>query len=202
MSVASHSSDQQSIDPESIQQAPGLLSQQCWCWGRDVLRPAGNWLLEIGFERIEPPADREDCSSVYSLQLPRDRRVVLRGFGVFYGDAQRGGVFLPRYEFEPKYTTQLELECPPWSGDDLPELGVPAKSQRGVCAALVLELLDWIRHYEVDVVERLGIEYRRATLLKWNNGKGHFTPAESVASAWRKLSIQVAANFDAFCLQS
>lgn len=202
MSVASHSTEQQRIDPEPIQQAVGLLSQQCWCWGRDVLRPAGNWLLEIGFERIEPPADREDCSSVYSLQLPDDRRVVLRGFGVFYGDAQRGGIFLPRYEFEPKYTTQMELECPPWSGDDLPELRVPAKSQRGVCAALVLELLDWIRHYEVDVVERLGIEYRRATLVKWNNGKRHFTPAESVASAWRKLSIQVAANFDAFCMQS
>lgn len=202
MSVASHSSDQQSVDPESIQQAVGLLSQQCWCWGRDVLRPGGNWLLEIGSERIEPPADGEDCSSVYSLQLPGDRRVVLRGFGVFFGDAQRGGVFLPRYEFEPKYTTQLELECPPWSGDDLPELRVPARSQRGVCAALVLELLDWIRHYEVDVVERLGIEYRRATLLKWNNGKRHFTPAESVASAWRTLSIQVAANFDTFCPQS
>jgi len=186
------------MESEPIEHAVGLLSQQVWCWGRDILRPEGNWLLEIGFDRIEPPAERKGCSSVYTLALPRGRCVVLRGFGVFYGDRQRGGVFLPRYEFRPKYTTHATLECPPWSDEDLPNLSSPTHSQRTACTILTLELIDWIRSYEVTIVEQLGIEYRRSTLLQWNNGKRFFVPAEHLASAWRELSLRVAANFDAY----
>ena len=178
--------------------AVGLLSQQAWCWGRDVLRPEGNWLLQIGFNRIEPPVDHKACSSVYSLELPNQRCVVLRGFGVFFGDGQRGGVFLPRDEFAQRYTTVSTLDCPPWSDEDLPNLNPPTQQQRNRCAALVLDLIDWIRSYEVSVVERLGIEYRRRTLVKWENGERPFMPAEQFASAWRELSFQVAANFDAY----
>ena len=95
MSLPPQGIDQQSTKPDLIDHAVGLLSQQAWCWGRDIQRPEGNWLLEIGFDRIEPPADRKNCSSVYSLQLPRGRCVVLRGFGAFYGDRRRGGLELP-----------------------------------------------------------------------------------------------------------
>ena len=70
-----------------IKHAVGLLSQQIWCWGRDILRPEGNWLIEIGFDRMEPPKDHTDCTSVYTRQLATERRIVLRGFGVFYGEA-------------------------------------------------------------------------------------------------------------------
>ena len=38
-----------------IKHAEALLSQQIWCWGCDIMRPNGNWLIEIGFKRIEPP---------------------------------------------------------------------------------------------------------------------------------------------------
>ena len=148
----------------------GLLGQQIWCWGRDILRAEGNWLVEIGFDRLESPSDREECSSVYTLQLPQGRRVVLRGFGAFFGDDQHGGVFLHRYEFRPRYTADSKLECPPWSETDLPKMGTPEESQRDACASLTLGLIDWIRGYEVTILERLGIEYRRSTLEKWNNG--------------------------------
>lgn len=50
-----------SIDPlaeNPVKRAISLLSQQAWCWGRDVIRPEGNWLVEIGFDRVEPPADQ------------------------------------------------------------------------------------------------------------------------------------------------
>lgn len=198
MSVALQPKERRSSDGNPIAHAVGLLNQQTWCWGRDVLRPEGNWLLEVGFDRIEPPADRQNCSSVYTLELPRQRCVVLRGFGVFYGDGRRGGVFLPRYEFAPKYTTVSTLECPPWSNEDLPNLSPPTELQRNACASLVLDLIDWIRSYEVSVVERLGIEHRRQSLVTWDNGKRPFVPAERIASAWRELSFQVAAKFDAY----
>lgn len=186
------------MESEPLAHAVGLLSQQAWCWGQDVLRPEGNWLLEIGFDRIEPPADRDDCSSVYVFELPRGGCVVLRGFGVFYGDQDRGGVFLPRYEFQPRYTPQATFDCPPWSDSDLPKLDPPSDSQRNVCASLVLDAIDWIRDYEVNIASQLGIEYRRQTLMRWNNGERLFTPAERVASAWRELSFCISANFDAF----
>jgi hypothetical protein len=186
------------MDSEPLEHAVGLLCQQAWCWGRDILRPNGNWLLEIGFARLQPPADREECSSVYSLELPGGQCVVLRGFGVFYGDHHRGAVFLPRYEFRPRYTNQSTLNCPIWSAEDLPTLSSPSNSQRYACASLTWELIDWIRTYEVHIVERLGIDYRRRTLVQWDNGQRPFTPAENFASAWRGLSFRIAANFDAY----
>ena len=198
MSTALQVNDRERAEGELLAQAVALLSQQVWCWGCDILRPEGNWLLEIGFDRIAPPADRKDCASVYALAMPRGRCVVLRGFGVFYGDGRWGGVFLPRYEFHPRYTTHATLDCPPWSDTDLPKLSTPAESQRNACATLTVDLIDWMRRYEVNVVEQLGIEYRRSTLLEWDNGTRPVVPAENFASAWRELSFRVASNFNAF----
>ena len=198
MLVALQANDHERAEGELLEHAVALLSQQVWCWGCDILRPEGNWLLEIGFDRIAPPADRKHCPSVYVLTMPRRRCVVLRGFGVFYGEGRRGGVFLPRYEFHPRYTTHATLDCPPWSDADLPKLNTPTESQQHACATLTLGLIDWIRRYEVNIVKQLGIEYRRKTLLEWDNGTRPVVPAENLASAWRKLRFRVASNFNAF----
>ena len=66
-----------------ISRAVKLLSQQVWCWGRDIERIEGNWLMEIGFERSEPTFRCENCDSIYSLELSNGKRVILRAFGVF-----------------------------------------------------------------------------------------------------------------------
>ncbi len=195
MAASLKENDQKSFEGGSLKLRKSLLSQQIWCWGRDILRAEGNWLLEIGFERIEAPADHEECPSVYCLELPQGRRVVLRGFGVFYGEDSLGGVFLPRGDFGPHYTTHATLECPPWFVTDLPKLRAPSDSQRNACASLILELIDWIRNYEVTIIEQLGIEYRQATLLSWDNGKCPVTPAEEMACAWRLLGVAIAENF-------
>ena len=47
-----------------IEDAINLFSQQIWCWGKDIEKLEGNWLLEIGFERIEPPTERTNCPSI------------------------------------------------------------------------------------------------------------------------------------------
>lgn len=192
MSVTSQAFAQQSGEGDLMTSAVGLLSQQVWCWGRDILRPEGNWLLEVGFDRIKPPADRHELASVYSLRLPRGRCVILRGFGAFYGDRRLGGVFLPRYDFQPLYTEQATLENPPWSDADLLDFDAPTGGQRRCCATLVLGLIDWIRAYEVSIVELLGMEYRRATLVDWGKGKRPAFPAEVMASAWRLLGQAIA----------
>ncbi|MFN3190009.1 MAG: hypothetical protein ACE361_05750 [Aureliella sp.] len=177
-----------------LEPAINLLSQQIWCWGRDILRPEGNWLLTLGFERVEPPAERKHSSSVYMLSLPQDRCVVLRGFGVLFGAREHGGVFLPRYKFQPRYCPDAVWEVPPWDQSDLPKMRQPSRVQKSACVSLLLDLIEWIRTYEVDVIDRLGIGYRRSTLVDWNDGTRPYIPAEEVPAAWRELALKVAAN--------
>ena len=181
---------QKQPDEALSKHAVTLVSQQIWCWGRDILRSEGNWLLEIGFQRIEiPPEERENTSSsVYSLTLPNGGEVVLRGYGIFYGDKRYGGIFLPRYEFLPLYTTISTLQSPPWTKKDLPELEFPIESQIPDYYALVKGLVDWIHAYEQDVVEQLGIEYRRFTLSGWDDGNRTVIAAEEMIQEWSVVS--------------
>jgi len=185
---------------ERVEDAPlrefgvAMLSQQCWCWGQDIQRPEGNWLVQIGFDRKEPPKKWKECSSIYTLAPSPERTLVLRGFGVFYGRDGVGGVYLPRFEFAPRYTQDAILRCPPWTDTQLDRLRPPLESERASCITLMLELLDWIRTYEVAVVVKLGLAYRRRTLNRWRNGKRVVIPAESFASSWRRLSQRVAAE--------
>jgi len=181
---------------DTLKNATALLSQQIWCWGQDIKRPEGNWLLDSGFDRFTPPEDRIHCSSVYSLDLKGNRRIILRGFGVFFGDDARGGVFLDRYRFTPKYSESSSLKCPPWSDGDVPVMNIPSPSQRVDCLFLLLDLIGWIRQYEVDIIARLGIKYRQDSLSQWNNGKRVSIPAEEIAAGWRSLSFLVANDFD------
>ena len=178
----------------AAEHAVDLLSQQIWCWGCDIKRPEGNWLVELGFERTTPPAGRESCSSIYALSLPRGRCVVLRGFGVFYGDPKYGSIFCPRYEFCPLYTTQAKLDRPLWSNTDLPNSSYQNCSQRNSCVSLMLNLIDWIKSYEEQITDRLGIEYRQATLMKWHNGDRPFIASEEIIPAWHELGHQLATD--------
>lgn len=196
MVSAAEANDRKILEAKLIKQAVGLLSQQVWCWGRDIIRPEGNWLLETGFERIPPPSNRKDCASVYSLELPHERCVVLRGFGAFYGDCEYGGVFLPRFEFRPRYTTEWTLECPPWTDAEMPELKSPSEEEQSVCLSLTLAIIEWIQNYEKTIIEQLGVEYRMKSLEQWNSGRRHIVPAEEMVSAWEELAVQVADHFE------
>lgn len=189
------------MDGKTTKRAADLLSQQIWCWGQDVMRPAGNWLLEVGFDRLAAPADRERCSSVYTLELPAGCRVVLRGFGVFFGDDQLGGVFLKRYEFQPHYTPHARLECPPWSTSELPALCVPSVDQRDDANSLTVKLIDWIASYEANVAEQLGVAYRQSTLDSWESNKRPIVPAAELAETWRSVGTFVAEDAQALATQ-
>ena len=169
-----------------------LLSQQCWCWGQDILRPEGNWLLELGFDKFAPPEKYSDRGSIYQLSLPGDRLIILRGFGVLFGQAESGGIFLPRFQFTPRHATDWPPESPPWTSNELPEFNCSDVNQHEQCTRLTLELLHWIHGYEVEVAERLGVAYRRGTLDEWDDGERDVISAECLAAEWLKLSAQVA----------
>lgn len=179
-----------------VKQAIGLLSQQCWCWGRDILRPEGNWLLEVGFERLEPPKKLGNRGSVYQMLLPDDRQLILRGFGVFFGQLGVGGVFLPRYEFTPRYTQLSELDSPPWTTDHLPTLEPLDPGNRSHCARLTHDLVGWFAAYEANVAEQLGAACRDKTLAEWNDGDNIIVTASEFAAAWRELKHQIGSGLE------
>ncbi|MCC9645228.1 hypothetical protein LOC71_23360 [Rhodopirellula sp. JC740] len=172
--------------------AQALFSQQCWCWGQDVLRPNGNWLTHVGFEKAAPPQDRSRCSSVYTLELSSTCRIVLRGFGVFIGDDSIGGLFLERFEFVAQCTSLAKLDCPPWSNEDLPEFTTPPEGAQDEFASLLIRLVDWIGDYETELIGELGMQYRRETLASWDNGERQVIPAGRMTSEWRSLSQSIA----------
>lgn len=176
-----------------VEDAINLLSQQIWCWGKDIEKSEGNWLLEIGFSRIELPADREG-SSVYSLKISKNKCIYLRAFGILYVDTKYGSIFLPRYEFLPEYTEESTLDKPPWTKKDLPKLKVPTKSQKNNCDSLMLDLLMWIRNYEENIVRKLGIEYREETLIDWDNGRRIVIPAQQIIPQWKIIESAVLDN--------
>ena len=177
-----------------ISRAVKLLSQQVWCWGRDIERIEGNWLMEIGFERSEPTFRGDNCDSIYSLELSNGKRVILRGFGVFYGNDQKEGIYLPRYEFLPKYLRRLNIKNIPWEKNDLPELYFPNNSEVSNCVRLVTELVNWIRTYEENVANILGLDYRKSTLYEWQKIVGSIIPAEDMISEWNFLETKISEN--------
>ena len=174
-----------------ISRAVKLLSQQVWCWGRDIERIEGNWLEEIGFERIEPTFRCENYDSIYSLELSNGKRVILRAFGVFYGNNQKEGIYLPRYEFLPKYLRQFNIINLPWEKNDLPELHFPNNSEVSNCVRLVTELVNWIRTYEENVANILGLDYRKSTLYEWQKIVGSIIPAKNMISEWRFVETEI-----------
>ena len=177
-------SQSDSEDDDFISHAISLLSQQIWCWGQDIRRKQGNWLLELGFERVRPPAGVEIEDSVYTLELTENRSIILRGFGVYYCDNAHGAIFLPRYEFIPGYTENTTLEQPLWSSDELPELYFPTESEWDSYTTMLADLVNWIQIYEQTVIDTHGIDYRTSTLMEWDNGERRVTAPQEVVDGW------------------
>jgi hypothetical protein len=76
-----------------------LLDHQCWVFGRDVLNPENNLLLENGFTQVRCP---EGGLTQYELRdgLDKNSHVFLWGFGAFFG-SEGEGIFLTRSAFTP-----------------------------------------------------------------------------------------------------
>ena len=55
----------------------------------------------------------------------------------------------------------------------------------------MLDLLNWIRTYEENIVQNLGVEYRKETLIDWDNGKRVVIPAEQIIPQWSMIESAV-----------
>ena len=161
-----------------------LLHWQCWIWGRDIVRPEGNLLLEAGYLRRRPP-EGEAGTSWYTRSLPDGDSLVLWGFGVLYGTPREGGVYLNRYQFRPVWLPSETVRESIWKADMIPTGPTPPSPRMPV--DLTVAAIRRIADYEEWALARCGVEYRRAVLRKWNRPSERPSP-QTLPQAWRALA--------------
>jgi hypothetical protein len=169
-----------------------FMNQQFWCFGKDIEAPQGNLLVRRGMTR-QPPPPGIDTGSAYRMDVSPTRRVMLRGFGAFYGNDRHGGLFLSR-SGKVKLTPEPDLPVTVWTLDDLPPLRVPASSNRLAVSWLLMELFDWFREYEYEVIQSEGLKYRREVIDRWRRDDRRIIEAEATARSWRLLGLSVLLN--------
>lgn len=168
---------------ELQQQGSRLLHQQCWNWGRDVIRSEGNLLLEAGFVRERPPEDEEGATR-YILDTPDGCCLILWGFGIFFG-GKSGGIYLGRYQFDPQWTSLEAIRKPIWKPDMIPAPESPPSSRAPL--ELMLGVAGRIADYEEWVLSEYGLPYRCEVLSEWKHAHKGLAP-ESLPTAWRELA--------------
>ncbi len=165
--------------------ATGLLDQQLWCWGRDIVRPDGNILLDLGMRRHRP-ADSTRERSLYTGRVAGNAEVWLWGFGLLYCTPDRGGVFLRRYGFDPLFV-ERPPEHPVFRPADIGPVTRPSTaSGRRNIVALVRAAAEWMGSYEHWIAENFGIAYREAALAA--RDRPPVVPARDMAREWESVA--------------
>jgi len=164
-----------------------LLHQQCWNWGRDIVRAEGNLLLEAGFLKRRPP-EGETGSSCYTLALPDCARLMLWGFGLLYATPRQGGVYLNRYQFQPLWLPLETVQESIWKPDMIPGAQTPPSPR--VPVELTVAAFRRIADYEEWALARCGLEYRCEVLRQWKQPAKRLPP-RMLPEAWRALAEAV-----------
>jgi hypothetical protein len=152
-------------------QAADLFHHQFWFFGRDIHHPAGNLLIRRGFKRFGVP-EGESGGNAYRFRFDERREIVLWGFGLFFGDKTRGGIFLRRYEFPPKFLNAARLRLPIWKPEQIPAPRLPRDEfEAQTVWRLTLDALVWITDYETWVEEICGANWREQCLREWKNAR-------------------------------
>lgn len=177
------------LPEQLLQRGSRLLNQQCWYWGCDVRRPAGNLLLEYGFSRTRRP-DSADNSTAYTLEPAPGTQLILWSFGVFYGSGG-SGIFLERLRFEPLLLPCAHLD-PAAVGriDHLPARRRAAAVDHPMLTMLLGDLLQQIIVYEQTVLSAHRIAYREACLTQWSR-RALGLPAAAFLPAWLTLAEEI-----------
>lgn len=170
-----------------VKRGAEMMDRECSLWGADVKHPDGNLLVRHGFQRH--PSAGGVGSSCYVL-LRGDATIILRGYGSFLRTRALGEVFVPRFQFTPRYTV-----CP---GDPL-EASLPAYAERHQCPTsaeersradpLFLRTLQWIATYEDWICDALPLTESRGLILPRDPAT---RAPEAWPAAWRALADECA----------
>ncbi|MEM7803246.1 MAG: hypothetical protein AAF633_28910 [Chloroflexota bacterium] len=177
-----------SYPTEYKNQLKPLLHQQMWLFGRDILCPEGNLLYQYRFthERSEKRG-----GSMYT-RLDDDRQIVLWGWGIWFGQAEKGAIFVNRFKAQPRYTHVATLSQTIYREESLPHLThrVDSQTQVEAMSQLWAELLQWLAAYEAWVIDKVGPSWRQAALKPFNHAVTPLVAVDQLAMQWQTLSEQ------------
>ena len=110
---------------------------------------------------------------------------MLWGFGLFYATPQQGGVYLNRYQFQPRWLPSETVQEPIWKPDMIPAARTPPSPR--VPAELTVAAARRIADYEEWALAHCGLEYRCAVLRQWKQAS-KAVPPQTLPLAWRSLA--------------
>jgi hypothetical protein len=173
----------------SVRGAAAVLDFQMWCWGQDVLHPAGNQLLAASLTRVRPPAGRSG-STLYQTALPGGRTLCLWGFAVGVLVPEEPCLVLKRHSFALRLVSADRFPVPLWQPTALPR-GQLARQpvERETARAHFVALAEWIATYEQTIGARLGRAWRFACADRRPRQFRHRLPArpDQLAQSWLAL---------------
>lgn len=168
-----------------------LLDQQMWCWGRDVVRPEGNALLEYGFRRRRPPEGLM-AASAYVLCPNPGQELRLWGFGLLWTEEETGSLFLRRRRFSPRLVSGPEAFEEVWRAEQTPATLRPrSESDHVLTRRLLKDAFSWIAGYERWAQRTLGADYRELCVTTWRKKS---VPAPEMARCWERLARSLQAD--------
>ena len=165
--------------------AEQLMNQQFHVMGRDVESKHGNLLLEYGAIRQKAPCNR--TTSSYTFHISKQRRILLRNFGLFIGDDSLGGIFLRRKEFEPIWIRSSFLSPIPWLPHQIPEWSaIRFNKDKHAVNQLLVYLADWFQKYESWIVTKYGRRFRQGQLTHFQR-KGNVIWKWNMQDGWSSI---------------
>jgi len=168
-----------------------LFDQQMWCWGRDIVRPEGNALLEYGFRMRRPPEGLRAISA-YDLDPAPRHRVRLWGFGLLWTDEGAGSLLLERRRFSPRLVPESEAFEEVWRAEQVPVALRPRSGrEHALAGGLLTEALSWISGYKRWARRTLGADYRELCVTTWHKRP---VPAPGMARCWERLARSLQAE--------
>lgn len=162
-----------------------LLDQQMWCWGRDIVRPEGNALVEYGF-RVQRTPEGLRANSAYTFDPVPHRYVKLWGFGLLWTNEGAGSLLLERRRFSPRLVPEPEAFEEVWRAEQAPTTLRPRSGrERALAGRLLTDALSWIAGYERWAQRTLGADYRELCVAMWRKES---VPGPEVAHCWERLA--------------
>ena len=128
------------------------LQQQMYFWGKDVLSPAGNFLVTQGFKK--GPSTGAKGTSCYRLEW-QNGHIELYGSCAGWFGPDGGFAFIRPFRRSYCWTSSEETPVPgAWQKDYLkPSIGMDLYQA-------ALPFIDWLIAYEHAALARFGAEYR------------------------------------------
>jgi hypothetical protein len=172
------------VDAIRRSSAADLMHQQLYAVGRDIESKHGNLLLRYGSRKTCSP---NGCAvSLYSFRLAGGYRLLLRGFGVFIGSDRIGGLFLHRYEMEPRWMPSSRFEPIAWLPQDMPRTRKVRRTETDSALDLVNQLTRFFCGYEVWIRENFGKRHRATQLVAFRR-MGNENVQWDTVKAWESL---------------